>query len=44
MPRVQIDDEIIELTDDQAEDGGYTPTGMSNYQSASTPHKETTTE
>jgi hypothetical protein len=44
MPRVQIDNEIIELTDDEAENGGYTSTGMSDYQSASTPPQEAPTE
>jgi len=44
MPRVQIDDQIIELTDDEAENGGYTATGMSNYQSQTTIVEEPVTE
>jgi hypothetical protein len=44
MPRIQIDDQIIELTDDEAENGGYTSTGMSDYQSPSTPPEEATQE
>lgn len=44
MPRVQIDDQIIELTDDEAEAGGFTSTGMSNYESPSARPEETPTE
>lgn len=44
MPRVQIDNEIIELTDDEAENGGFTSSGMSDYQSTSTPPEETEPE
>jgi len=44
MPRVQIDDQIIELTDEEAETGGYTATGFSNYESPSARQEETPPE